>query len=926
MQFRDRIKGSGGHPVREPVFVRAWKGEKYVGSYLEKNRPKEEKMIKVWLNWRNFTVRLAVLAVAAAFLVFPGAALAGFQGERVLESRPVAEGLVLEKRAVTAGGSQVLIYILRADLGNPYLKINTLVGSGGTLEKNAAVTGMAGGAGAVAAVNADFFQMAESGRPIGMTYRDGKLITSPPLRDDMPGWSVNRAGVPAIEVFKFSGGVTAKNGAQFPLNGINKPSYIESGEKNSHQDSLLLYNRFWGPVSRGRIGGSDSVTEVFVNNGTVSEILVNQPGKSIPENGFVLAGRGKAAEFIKSNLKVGDMISVNYSVTPDGDKIWAGTGGWSLLVDQGRAMANFPGDINGFNARTAIGYSRGKNSLLVITVEKSAASRGLTLNELAEYLVSLNVERVLNLDGGGSTTLAARPLGEEKPVLVNTPQRNIQRLVPTAIGFFSSAPRGSLSGIILGGPDAVFPGDTASFTVKGYDSHYNPYPMSGERVEWSLVSGPGSFSGNVFTATGSGTAVIAAKSGGVQATASVKVLGSQDLKGITPVPGSISVRPGATASLAVNAVGLDGTVYPLSPRNYTATVDPGLGRLENAIFTAAEVPAAGGIKISMGDLAVMVPVAVRYEDQAIYKFVPGQGGTLTLGDFSASFPGGAFGGPVTVSAFFGGELAAPVPGRYKTVSTITLKTMEGGPADLADAAAVTWKIQPGEAGKMAVLQLQRGGWQQIPSRLVEKDNLVASRIRELSPLALVRDEQPAAAEFKDMTGHWAEKPVLGLAAAGVVSGYPGNKFNPDGRITRSEFVVMICRALGWQPAQGEGRFKDQAAMPAWAGGYVLAAAGRGAVSGYEDGTFRPANPVTRAEMAAMISRALSLPAGEKAGPAEIFSDGASVPAWAAGPVSGVYAAGIMKGDRDKKFRPGDRATRAESAAMMYSVLDYLFSR
>lgn len=137
-----------------------------------------------------------------------------------------------------AGG--VLFYVLKADLTNPYLKINTLVGAGENLDKNARVADMAAGAGAVAAVNADFFQMAESGRPIGMTYKDGRLITSPPLRDDMPGWAVTGGGVPLIEVFSFSGKVTARSGARFPLSGINKPSYIQSGEKNSPESTAMI--------------------------------------------------------------------------------------------------------------------------------------------------------------------------------------------------------------------------------------------------------------------------------------------------------------------------------------------------------------------------------------------------------------------------------------------------------------------------------------------------------------------------------------------------------------------------------------------------------------------------------------------------------------------------------------------------------------
>ncbi len=867
---------------------------------------------------------LAALAFALCFW-FPGYAPAAIQCERVLEIRPVAEGLVLQKVEVTAGGGKVLVYVLRVDLANPYLKVNTLVGAAGTLDKNASVTDMAVSAGAVAAVNADFFQMEESGRPIGMTFKDGRLVTSPPLRNDMFGWAVTSSGVPLIDIFNFSGKVTARNGAQFPLSGLNKPSYIESGGKNSHEDALLLYDRFWGRSSRGRTDDKDSVTEVFVNNGVVAEILVNQPGKSIPENGFVLAGRGRAAEFIKSNIRVGEKITVEYRVEPEGDKIWAGTGGWSLLVDHGRALGGFSGTINEPNARTALAYSHDRKTMLLVVVEKGPASRGFTLDELAEYLVSLKADRALNLDGGGSTTLAARPLGEEKAVLVNRPLKDTQRAVPTAVGFFSSAPRGSLAGLVLKGPKAVFPGDVVSFTLKGYDSHYNPLPVTPERVRWTLVSGPGTLAGNVFTAGGGGEAVIEAESGGLRAAVSIKVLGPRDLKKITVEPRSISVSPGGKVNLTVNAVGRDDTVYTLSPRNYTAAADPLLGRLEDGVFMAAGTPAAGEIKISCGELSVAIPVVVKRDDQAVAKISPGRPGSLALGELTVGFPGGAFGRPVTVLASYGGELFSPVPSRYKSVSTVTLEVLGADPGALAEPAAVTWKFQPAQGGRVAVLQLLKGRWQEIPSRLAEEENLVSCRIWELAPLALVRDEQPPPV-FADLAGHWAAGPVSRLAAAGIVSGYPGNKFDPSRKITRAELVVMICRALGWQPAGGEGEFRDNAEIPAWSRGYVLAAAGRGVVSGYGDGTFRPSKEVSRSEMAAMIHRALSLPAGEGVRPAGVFTDGAAVPAWARDPVAAVYAAGIMKGDNDGKFRPADGASRAESAATIVRVLDYLLSR
>lgn len=862
----------------------------------------------------------SLFTLALLCLLIPGPVLAAFQGERVVESNPVAYGLAYEKRSVSAGGGQVLIYILRADLTNQYLKINTLVGSDGTLDKNARVTDMAVNAGSVAAVNADFFQMGESGRPIGMTYKDGQMITSPPLTSDMPAWGITESGTPLIDVFSFSGKVTAAGGTKFPLSGINKPSYQVNGV-SSHDGALLMYNRFWGKASRGKLDGSDNVMEVFVNNGTVEEIRANQPGKAIPQNGFVLAGRGKAADFIKSSIKTGEKISVEYTVTPDGNKIRAGTGGWSLLADKGKVMGNFPADINGPNARTAIGYSPDKKTLLLVTVEKSINSRGFTLTELAEYMVSMGVDRTLNLDGGGSTTLAVRPLGEDRPVLINKPQRDTQRFVPTALGFFSSAPRGNISGIIIKGPDAMLPGDSFPFRITGYDSNYNPIAVEQEKVSWLLSGGPGTLEKNLFTSRVRGNATLSASYGGIQRTKTVKVLGGEDFKQISSDPSPIIIRPGKTVDIKIRAIG-DGTVYDLSPSNYSALVDSSLGILENGTFKASGTPGSGGLKIFFDSLTLTIPVTVEAEDRPVYRFSPGRPGGLTLGGLGMAFGGNAFKTPVTLTASYGGELTAPIPVRYKSLSAVRVQVGEGSPPVLESPATVTWKYQPEGKGRMTIIQLTGGAWKELPSRVIESENRVVSRTWELGPLALVRDENTPAG-FSDMPGHWAQDAVSRLSAGGIVSGYPGNKFDPARQVTRAEFAVLFCKAMGWQPVQGELNLNDKGAIPEWSRGYVFTAVSRGVVSGYEDQTFRPSRPLTRAEMASMIYKALSLSPAENVRADKAFADGGAIDSWAVNPVSAVFAVGLMKGDNENKFRAGDRATRAESAVLLDNVLNYL---
>ncbi|MGQ9533507.1 MAG: S-layer homology domain-containing protein, partial [Desulfotomaculales bacterium] len=182
-------------------------------------------------------------------------------------------------------------------------------------------------------------------------------------------------------------------------------------------------------------------------------------------------------------------------------------------------------------------------------------------------------------------------------------------------------------------------------------------------------------------------------------------------------------------------------------------------------------------------------------------------------------------------------------------------------------------------------------------------------------------EQPKPpVQFKDLSGHWAEDVVLKLAARGVISGYPDGTFKPDNNVTRAEFAKMLAAALDLAPDAGAAAgFADTAAIPAWAKGYVGAAVRAGLIRGYEDNTFRADRQITRAELAVMVARALKATEKAQLG----FKDATDIPSWAADGIAQAVAKGIIKGYEDNTFRPANPATRAETAAMTLRLLNAL---
>ena len=168
-----------------------------------------------------------------------------------------------------------------------------------------------------------------------------------------------------------------------------------------------------------------------------------------------------------------------------------------------------------------------------------------------------------------------------------------------------------------------------------------------------------------------------------------------------------------------------------------------------------------------------------------------------------------------------------------------------------------------------------------------------------------------AAEFSDMAGHWAETDVRWLAEQGIAEG-DGGAFIPEGQITRAEFLAMTVRAFGL--SGGAEEYRDVSEQdwfyPAVCAGAKLVPAEMAA-----DGLFLPNSPITREEMAAALSRALS-----KEGKQELsYADGAEISAWAAEYVQNVSALGIMTGDGGY-FMPQSLSTRAQAAAVLHRAL------
>jgi hypothetical protein len=148
-------------------------------------------------------------------------------------------------------------------------------------------------------------------------------------------------------------------------------------------------------------------------------------------------------------------------------------------------------------------------------------------------------------------------------------------------------------------------------------------------------------------------------------------------------------------------------------------------------------------------------------------------------------------------------------------------------------------------------------------------------------------------------------------------GYPDGTFQPDGNVTRAEVAAAMSRALGLGWTTDPSGFSDLKATH-WAAGFITLMTQEGFMTGDPAGTFRPDDPMTREEAAAAFLRIAGM--SPVLNPSSSSFKDVQPMSWAAGYIEAARQAGLLAGYPDNTFRPADLLSRAEFATLACNAL------
>ncbi|NLA58164.1 MAG: S-layer homology domain-containing protein [Firmicutes bacterium] len=189
-------------------------------------------------------------------------------------------------------------------------------------------------------------------------------------------------------------------------------------------------------------------------------------------------------------------------------------------------------------------------------------------------------------------------------------------------------------------------------------------------------------------------------------------------------------------------------------------------------------------------------------------------------------------------------------------------------------------------------------------------------------MVLLLGSTTAAAELTDISASWAKADIRALVAEGVISGYPDGTFRPKNPVTRAEFARILAKAFHLQ-SSGQAPFAD--IRNHWAKDEISALAAKGIIQGYPDGRFHPDEKITRAEIVTMLTRALKL---DKDFHVDYFDwwptfTDMSEEHWSYNSVEIASRLGIIPSVFGTTFQPERPATREETAAMVKTAADLI---
>jgi len=358
-----------------------------------------------------------------------------------MQSEFVAPGVRRATYRLQTSDGPLVVTVVAVDTREPTVRFASVLAHDTLTSSGETISSMARRTGAVAGVNADYFDIGQTNQPLNVLVRDGALLRTPSKRIAL---DVRDGNAIAFENFTFSG--TVRYGATtIPLTGVN--------EWPPNGGATFVTNAF------GTIKPNPNVAAAVLvpldPNRRSSDVAGSYRVEAIEPTGPMVAGPvsgpllgfGPAARALGPLPDPGETVAIDATTTPPLERVRAAVGGGPLLVANGSAVddPNAPAPEERdrrFPVSGAATLPDGELLLVAVDGRQRDLSIGLTRPQFAALLLAFGADDAMAFDSGGSATLVARVLGDPLPSVLNSPSDGEERVVADGFFVYSDAPNG----------------------------------------------------------------------------------------------------------------------------------------------------------------------------------------------------------------------------------------------------------------------------------------------------------------------------------------------------------------------------------------------------------------------------------------------------------------------------------------------------
>jgi len=724
--------------------------------------------------------------------------------QTVIQELPLSEGVQYNKYTYKDSSVNSIDH-LQINVGNPNTEVQ--LGLPPAVNGKESTTNMATrhskeGNRVVGAVNASFFDM-RLGYPLFLLAQNNKILNggaisvgSDQYMNVPTAFGMTADGKGKIDNFKFDVTLSHK-GLNYEMTGLN--------HSRSNGNAVIYTPQFYSKSTNTNEYGFEIVVDTgkvvtensFGQTLTGKIISISDYGSkvttAIPATGFVISTQGGDWHKKLSPLKVGDEVSTNFAIDQqwqDADFVLASG---PYLVRDGKPyvmMSTSSPRAKEIAPRTVVGVSKDGQTVHFITVDgRQNHSKGMNMSQLANYLVTLGVDRAVNLDGGGSTTMGIRKYGSNNVVLANSPSNanNFQRLVSTTLLAVSKAPTGKAAHVKFTNSTnyaTLLAGASSNVAVQYIlDANFNALPL-GNRVTLTSQNNTLNVKGFGFTTTKPGDDRIYINYDG-QAVQSFPVKVVDAPTTLTVSPSVSTVNLGETVAYNVSAKDANGKDLIYQPSQLKWYVEGDIGTVtSDGKFSATTAGNTGKLIAELGTKKVEIPITVP--NHALFKDIPS--------DYTYY---------KELELLTGKEIIKGNEGYFNPNDSLTrghaaVIIARALNLDLTNAKDPGFKDVPStHRYNKQIAAVVAAGIMDGKEKTIFEPESNLTRAQMAKVVALAYDlKGTSTITFNDVTTDmWSYEYIHLLAANGITTGYEGNIYKPYTHISRVHFSVFLYRVM-----------------------------------------------------------------------------------------------------------------------------------